>query len=311
MITCINQLTICVGCFQAANKPAASLQPADGPQPALYPRFQSLEALWSAVPSPSQEVHAVGKKQDDAPEVAVISVPGPSSARTAATEEATRKEIPTTAADGRPLTKLEIKRLKRAARPGRQAAAAAAAAGTPIAAANLGSERIPDVVKPTKAMPVAETTTTVVADPTDPRAVKKKSSGGANADEAQKIREALGYVGSSTAQGAASQEPVAKKQKTEPKKGKKNKTCDVDMNEVVESKDMPSATAPVPEPSASKPAAAAPLAASGAIKGAKFGFGFNLAEAQAAVETESKVSHIMMLDSATPDGLVPRRVGPH
>jgi len=280
---------------QAANKLATPTpaQP-EVTQPALYPRFQSLEALWSAVPS-AQEV-LPGPAIPNAPEEATAADP--------------KSHLPaTTAADGRPLTKLEIKRMKRAARPGRQpvGAPAAAAGPSPSSAAEAAvtaaarSERHPDQLKPSSAATASD----------DPTATKKKSSGTGNADEAQKIREALGYVAPSSL--GTSEEPVGKKHKTEEKEGKNKKKkakCEEGQGRDEEREPINLSTTSGLV-SVTKPEdAVAPKPSAAGSKGVKFGFGFQLSEAQAAMETESKVSRIMLIDSATPEGLVPRRVSP-
>jgi hypothetical protein len=141
-----------------------------------------------------------------------------------------------------------------------------------------------------------------------PATVKKSGQG--NADEAQRIREALGYVSPkdsnvshALAGGAAKssgEQPAQGSQKK--KKAKKDKKIgDADKTERNPALEKPS----IVGVTLSQGEVAGQLASAG--KGA-FSFGFKLAEAQVAAETENKIANIMMMDSATVDGYVPRRV---
>jgi hypothetical protein len=186
----------------------------------------------------------------------------------------------------RPLTKLEIKRAKRAARrqnqpsegTGEGAEEAAAAAGTQATATPAAAASAP-----------------------------KKHSGESNADEAQRIRAALGYVEADPAAEVDIPGPsaaaAAPAKKAKGAKGKKGAVAPAEA-EGGEGREGPSCSQAPGGPVDPPAAAARPL------PGGKFGFGFQLAQQQEEARAEEKIKGILLVDSAK-DGYVPRRVGAH
>ena len=197
-------------------------------------------------------------------------------------------QIPTTAPDGRPLTKLEIKRAKRAARRQNQPAPLASedAPSLPssggISALWSDAGKIEEKKKDEEARP------------------SSKISGAGNSEEAMRIREALGYA--SVVAAETSEKEVVHNDKTKQgKKKKKGNTKDIPVEEPSKQETL------VEAPSSSALASSAPEKEKGSR--GPFRFGFQLVQAQVETQTEAKIAHILMMDSTKDgSGIVPRRV---
>jgi hypothetical protein len=194
-------------------------------------------------------------------------------------------QIPTTAPDGRPLTKLEIKRAKRAARRQNQPQPLAEdVPGLPTSGgiSALWREK-PGVNEEKKG---------------EKTVVNAKVSGAGNSEEAKRIREALGYS-AVQAQAPETNKAVDEAQKKKMPKKKKGK------------KDEALEEAPVEVPAEAAPSSStleAPATKDKALRG-PFRFGFQLVQAQVEAQTEAKIAHILMMDSTKDgSGIVPRRV---
>ena len=319
--------------------PAAAAVHDEQEQLLLYPRYQSLEALQAAAAgtSASKKRKAEGD-EDAAKKVDGASKPAGGAGGVAGADQsaAAGEEVPV-GADGRPLTKLEIKRLKRAARrpkppAGEEKGAEGDKSAAPAGASDVGPTPHHSEGK-NEAKKVKEVPGAVVTASDGPTATKKKSSGDANLEEAQRIREALGYA-PATAAGVATAAAADKckadgdggdkeedKEGKKEKKSKKEKKRKSDGNAstsgkaVVEEAGAPTVEVPAPTVAAGVANSGAKAgfgsAAGSAVGGKSFAFGFKVAQAAAAAEAEAeaKIARIMMVDSATKDGLVPRRVG--
>ncbi|GAX75058.1 hypothetical protein CEUSTIGMA_g2502.t1 [Chlamydomonas eustigma] len=288
--------------------------------PTLYPRFLSLEALKNAATTqqsgqnPEQTAQPSGSKRkaDSVLPIPAESAQEPSAAQTAALAAAKTIDIPTTAPDGRPLSKLEIKRLKRAAR--RQIPAVATEASKEAEVNKDASNSAPQGkgTASNDVLPAGHLSSTGL--PADDTQLMAKKSGQGNADEAQRIREALGYVPPKeiSSAGGATNKPtevqsIQGSQKNKAKRDKKlGEGVNTDQFQALKQPSVvgTSSIADVPVPLSQSGVAVSP--SSGGKGG--FSFGFKLAEAQIAAQTESKISNIMMMDSANADGCVPRRV---
>lgn len=193
-----------------------------------------------------------------------------------------------TAPDGRPLTKLEIKRAKRAAR--RQNQPQSLLEDSALLPSSGGISSLWN--EPGKNEETKDTEARL----------NSKVSGAGNSEEAKRIREALGY--SSVVMEAVEKEKAPDETK-KPKKHKENKHKQG--NQDKDEKEAAKMVMDNPVPSSS--AIEVPATAEKDKPRGQFRFGFQLVQAQVQAQTEAKIAHILMMDSTKDgSGIVPRRV---